>query len=320
MNNLQNLRYALEVEKTNSVSKAAENLYIGQPKLSKAIKELEDSVGITIFTRTPKGMVPTEKGKELLLRAKDVIRRADELESLFRPSDTDIPKFDISVPRASYISAAFTDFASSFGDVSNMMLNYRETNSIRIIKNVSNEINRLGIVRYQNIYEKYFLGELDERELRYRKLVEFGYVLAMSEKHPLASAEHIDWHDLAGYTELVHGDINIPSLPISEARQLADTQSKKNTITLYERASQFELLSEVTTTFMPVSRLPDNTLKKYSLVQKECDFPDNTYTDMLIFRKGYRPTDADRKFFSCLEKSVRKIFGHGLVSDLSSLH
>lgn len=319
MNNLQHLRYALEVEKTNSVSKAAENLYIGQPKLSKAIKELEELVGITIFTRTPKGMVPTEKGRDFLARAKDVIRKADELEGLFKASDPDIRRFDISVPRACYISAAFADFASGLGAGGDIMLNYRETNSIRTIKNVSNEINRLGIVRYQNIYEKYFLGELDERELRHRRLVEFGYVAAMSEKHPLASHERIDYSELSGYTEIVYGDMNIPSLPISEARQLADMHSRKNTIVLYERASQFEILGEMTSSFMSVSRLPDSTLKKYSLVQRECDFPDNRYTDILIFRKDYRSTETDRRFFSCLEKSVKKIFGQRLMSDLGSL-
>lgn len=47
--NITHLRYAIEVEKTGSISQAADNLYMGQPNLSKAIKELEESVGITIL-------------------------------------------------------------------------------------------------------------------------------------------------------------------------------------------------------------------------------------------------------------------------------
>ena len=59
--NIQHLRYALEVEKTGSISKAAENLYLNQPHLSKAIRDLEENIGITVFNRTSKGVVPTKK-------------------------------------------------------------------------------------------------------------------------------------------------------------------------------------------------------------------------------------------------------------------
>ena len=56
--NILHLKYALEVEKTESITKAAKNLFIGQPNLSKAIKELEIVVGFNIFLRNPKGMTP----------------------------------------------------------------------------------------------------------------------------------------------------------------------------------------------------------------------------------------------------------------------
>ena len=52
MNNLLYFKYAVEVERTGSISRAAENLYMGQPHLSKAIRELEETFGIAIFNRT----------------------------------------------------------------------------------------------------------------------------------------------------------------------------------------------------------------------------------------------------------------------------
>ena len=57
--NTQHLKYAVEVERTGSITQAADNLYMAQPNLSKAIKELEDTLGISIFRRTSKGVVPT---------------------------------------------------------------------------------------------------------------------------------------------------------------------------------------------------------------------------------------------------------------------
>ena len=70
--NLLHLKYAVEIEKTGSITKAANNLFMGQPNLSKAIKELENEIGITIFRRTTKGVAPTEKGGEFLGYAKAV--------------------------------------------------------------------------------------------------------------------------------------------------------------------------------------------------------------------------------------------------------
>lgn len=60
--NTLHFKYAVEVERTGSITQAADNLYMAQPNLSKAIKELEDTLGITVFKRTSRGMVPTKKG------------------------------------------------------------------------------------------------------------------------------------------------------------------------------------------------------------------------------------------------------------------
>ena len=70
--NLTHLRYMVEVERLGSITKAAAALYMGQPNLSKAIKEMEREVGIPIFKRSAKGVVATEKGKEFLQYAKAI--------------------------------------------------------------------------------------------------------------------------------------------------------------------------------------------------------------------------------------------------------
>ena len=64
--NLLHLKYVVEVEKTRSISKAAENLLMGQPNLSRAIRDLEQSLGVTLFRRTSKGISPTPEGEEFL--------------------------------------------------------------------------------------------------------------------------------------------------------------------------------------------------------------------------------------------------------------
>ena len=106
--NILYLKDALEVAKTGSINKAAENLYMAQPKHSRAIKELESSLDIVIFDRTSKGMVPTPDGEKLLHYGKKLLREMDEIENMFKGGHSDRQSFSISVPRACYISYAFS--------------------------------------------------------------------------------------------------------------------------------------------------------------------------------------------------------------------
>ncbi len=82
--NLQHLKYVVEVEKTGSITQAAQNLYMGQPNLSKAIKELEKNLGIVIFKRTSKGVLPTAQGEEFLRYAKSILDQVQRMENLYR--------------------------------------------------------------------------------------------------------------------------------------------------------------------------------------------------------------------------------------------
>ena len=82
--NLLYLKYAVEVAACGSINKAAEKLYIGQPNLSRAIKELESSLGVTIFGRSSKGMEITPDGEIFLGYAKSILKQVDAVEGLFK--------------------------------------------------------------------------------------------------------------------------------------------------------------------------------------------------------------------------------------------
>ncbi len=134
--NFLHLKYAVEVERTRSITKAAENLYMVQPNLSRAIKELEESIGITIFRRTSKGIVPTPQGEEFLTYAKNILGQVEEIESIYKKGDTDKITFNISIPRASYITHAFIKLVASMDMSKEIEINYKETNSLRAIINI----------------------------------------------------------------------------------------------------------------------------------------------------------------------------------------
>ena len=88
--NILHLKYAVEVGKTHSINKAAQNLYMGQPNLSRAIKDLEESLGITIFNRTTRGMFVTPQGEEFLQHAKKILSQIDEVEAMYNQENNNM--------------------------------------------------------------------------------------------------------------------------------------------------------------------------------------------------------------------------------------
>jgi DNA-binding transcriptional LysR family regulator len=187
--NTQHLKYAVEVERTCSITQAAENLYMGQPSLSKAIKELEDSLGYIIFERTSKGVTPTPKGMEFLAYAKNILVQLDKMEALSDLVNTDSQNFSITIPRGSYISDAITRFVAELDDTKDINVNVHETNSFQVINNITDGPFSLGIIRYQAEYENYFMDYLTDKQLRYEPLWEYEHLALMSVNHPLAHNE-----------------------------------------------------------------------------------------------------------------------------------
>ena len=304
--NTQYLKYAVEVEKTGSFTKAAQNLYMSQPRLSKAIRELEAQLGTELFNRTAKGVQPTPKGEIFLARARSILTQVEQIEGMFQPTSDKTKRFSISVPRASYISQAFIEFAKSLSPEGEIDYKYWETSSPQAIRNVSDNQCDLAVVRFQAVYEPYFMEILEEKELQHKFICEFECYALMSSHHPLASHDVVDYRDLKGYIELVHGDFSVPLLSLARARQLAHMDEKKREIAIYERGSQFDLLHAAADTYVWTSPLPAEILRREGLVQRRCR-PAVPHRDVLIQPKTYRRTPLDEAFLQELDVVIREL-------------
>ena len=294
--NLSHMKYALEVAKTQSISKAAENLYMGQPNLSRAIKELEESLGIVIFGRTPKGITVTPDGEEFLQYAKRILDQVDEVEDLYRVGKTKKQKLSVCVPRASYISAAFARFSKGIELDSPAEIFYKETNSSRTLNNLFKEEYSLGIVRYQSTFDRYYQNLFEEKNLNHVLLNEFSYVLLVSQDSPLAKKKEVAPQELSGYVEITHADPYVPTLPTIDVKKAELSEYVDKRIFVFERGSQFELLEKVPFSFMWVSPTPKDMLEKYRLVEIPCGGNPKVYKDVLVYRKGHRLTELEKRF------------------------
>ncbi|MBQ4628939.1 MAG: LysR family transcriptional regulator [Clostridia bacterium] len=303
--NILHMKYAVEVAKLGSLNKAAETLLIAQPNISRSIKELEADLGITIFNRSAKGMDLTPEGEEFINYAQNILKQIDEVEMLYKQGAPNKQKFSISVPRACYISDAFAEFSKSI-KASPAEIFYKETNTQTTINNVLNNDYKLGIIRYAGNYDKFFKAMLEEKGLCYEMVAEFSYVLIMSTASPLAEKEEITFDDLSPFIEIAHADPYVPSMPLSKVAkdELPDNIDRR--IYIFERASQFDLLSENPETFMWVSPASQKILDRYSLVQKKCIDNKKIYKDVIIYKDGYKLSDLDKHFITALCGSKRK--------------
>lgn len=297
---LLQMKYAVEIANTGSISRAAKNLYMNQPNLSKSIKELEIALGSSLFVRTPKGVIPTDEGKLFLEYADDVLQKVNQLEEKIRDRRENRASFNISIPRATYITYAFTEFVKNILDIREISINYNETNTMEAIDNLLHHSFDLGIIRYPADCEPEFQETLSKNSLLSRKIWEYDYLLLLSKDHPLAKKPGIHLADLEEYTELVHGDTYVPFIPRKEYNQSSPSVNESRHIYLYERGSQFDLLRNVPTTYMWVSPLPPHMLPRYGLVQRRCLDPLPRFTDILICRADYQFSSYASRFVETL--------------------
>lgn len=307
MLNILHMKYALEVAKAGSLSKASEKLLIAQPNISRSIKELEADLGITIFDRSAKGMILTPDGEEFINYAKGILSAIDSVENHYKKGEMKKQRFSISVPRASYISDAFARFSTHLTD-DEAEIFYKETNSQRTINNIINHDYKLGILRYAENYDKYFKTMLDEKGLCYEMVAEFRYELLMSRDSELAKKETVLLSDLEDYIEIAHADPYVPSLSMSKVAKEEFSENISRRIFIFERASQFDLLSQNPKTFMWVSPTPSEMRERYGLVQIKCPENGKVYKDVLIYKNGYKLSKLDKDFVTELCEAKRKVF------------
>ena len=296
-------KYALEIERTRSITKAAENLFMAQPNLSKVIKELEYEIGFTIFERNSKGVIPTKKGCEFLVYARKILEEMEHISRIARKKQKEPQDFSISIPRTSYIAEGFTRFARDLDLNKKITITVQETGPVQTVTNVAEKKFNMGIIRYQTVYENYYLNFLGGKNLIHEPLWEFEYLVLMSKNHDLAQQEEISADSLEPYIEIIYGDTIIPQLQRAEPGHPAPEYSAKKRIYLYERGNQFDLLAGLPQTYMWESPIPGRLLANHALVHRPCRFPKNRYKDVLVYRSGYSFTGLDRQFIDAVLQS-----------------
>lgn len=236
---LQQIRYLVTVADTNSMNEAAKRLYISQPTLSSAIKDLESELNLTIFTRTNKGVILTAEGEEFLGYARQVLNQIELLEEKYIEGKKIKKKFGVSTQHYSFAVKAFVDTVKEF-DMNEYEFAIRETKTYDVIMDVKNGKSEIGILYTNEFNEKVINKLLKENQLEFHNLVTCKGYVYLWKGHPLAIKEKISMEELLEYPCLSfeQGDNN----SFYFAEEILSTYDYKKTIKACDRATMLNLM------------------------------------------------------------------------------
>ena len=233
------LKYILTIAETKSLNKAAEQLYVSQPSLTNALKELEKEVGITIFFRTGRGVTLTNDGVEFLAYARELYREYEQLLQRYGEGGSYKKKFAVSTQHYSFAVKAFVDVAKKL-DMSKYELAIRETKTIEVIQEVSTMKSEIGVLYLSEFNRKSMEKLFKSANLEFHPLIFCKAYVYLWKGHPLADEPFLTMEQLEKYPCLSfeQGDKN----SFYFAEEVFSTLQYKQMIKADDRATMLNLM------------------------------------------------------------------------------
>lgn len=236
---LAQLRYAITVAGVSSMNEAARKLFISQPSLSAAIKELEEEVGVELFKRTNRGISVTLEGEEFIGYARQVVEQYNLIESKYILKENTKKKFGVSMQHYTFAVKAFVEMVKQFG-MDEYEFEIHETKTYDVIEDVKNCKSEIGIL-YLNDFNKKVLTKLfHESAVEFHELLKCHIYVYLWKGHPLASKEEITLEELEEYPCLSFDQGHNNSFYFAE--EVLSTYDYKRLIKANDRATFLNLM------------------------------------------------------------------------------
>ena len=236
---LAQLRYAITVAGASSMNEAARKLFISQPSLSAAIKELEEEVGVELFKRTNRGISVTLEGEEFIGYARQVVEQYNLIESKYILKEYTKKKFGVSMQHYTFAVKAFVEMVKQFG-MDEYEFEIHETKTYDVIEDVKNCKSEIGIL-YLNDFNKKVLTKLfHESAVEFHELLKCHIYVYLWKGHPLASKEEITLEELEEYPCLSFDQGHNNSFYFAE--EVLSTYDYKRLIKANDRATFLNLM------------------------------------------------------------------------------
>lgn len=294
---LQQLKYCVLAAQKGSITEAAKELFISQPSLTGAIKELEREMNITIFDRTNKGVEVSKEGEIFLGYARQVLEQASLLEDTYKKGTSRSRSFSVSTQHYSFAVNAFVDLIKQYGE-EEYDFSLRETQTYEIIDDVSRMKSEIGVL-YFNSFNKAVLQKIMKaKDLKFTELFVARPHIFISRKNPLAKKKSVSLQELAPYPYLSFEQGEHNSFYYSE-EIFCDIAGKKN-IRVRDRATLFNLLIGLNG-YTVCSGVIDEGLNGKDIVALDLDTDGDMHIGYVMHQKCL-PSELAAGYISALKK------------------
>lgn len=308
--NFQHLKYILEINRWGSISKAAKQLYITQPHLSKILHELESELHIIIFERTQNGVSLTYEGSEFLEYAIKIIGQVDRLEEIYHQRQKAMGKLNISGVRISHVVDSYIRALEKMPDTY-MRFRYTEANSADVVDDVYNYAADIGVISTLRAQQSNALKTLENKNISYEYVGAMPMTLVVSKNHPLAqckepvSLDIIYKYGLVAYDAIDYSGLEKQSF--LDIEHILDMDKVKKIIYINSRASLHNIVSRTNLICIGIGSTieQDELFHIVSLPIKEQWAEDAQHNVGVIYLKG-RPLSPNARLFI---KTLKECYG-----------
>ena len=290
------LKYVIAIDEECSMRKAADRLYVSQPGLSSAVRDLENELGIQIFERVHNGVVTTSAGASFIAYARHAVEQFEIIEKKYLDSRKEKPTFSVSMQHYTVAVNAFIDTVKEF-DLDEYQYYIRETQTSEVIEDVKNLKSEVGVIALSDFNKNTFKKVFADASIEFHELFTRDSYLYLRKDHPLADKEELSLEDLKDYPCMVFDQGDNTSFYYRE--EALATYDYKKIISTNERATSIELMLGLNGYAVGAAMLGDslNTSDIKAIKLKEQE----TLTFGYIIRKGSSLSEMGKAFVEKLE-------------------
>ena len=254
----QQIKYVVEIARWGSINKAAANLFISQSNISNAVKELEAELGITIFTRTNRGVLVTDRGREFISFISPLLEQKEKIDDFYMSRFQERPKltFNVSSQRYPFTVKAFIKFLKDRPE-DRFEAHIKETDMYQVIDDVFNNKSDVGIIFLSDMTEKFIAKVLKSKAIEFNVIKKVHPRAFLRKNHPLGNRETIEISELAKFPYVAFGQEKGVALDYAEEIPLVDFARSEKLIIIHDRATAYNIIANSDSYSIGTGIIPD---------------------------------------------------------------
>lgn len=304
--NIQTLRFVLAVNQTGSFSRAAREMYVTHSSVSRAVRELEQDIGITLFTRTGKGVEPTAAGTEFIRQARLLLENIDNLESrYFERRQILSDRLLVASQRYTAVGNAFIRYIKEYGGPEYMNFALLEGNPEQVLRHLTEQTCNIGVLHYTTDREALFFETLENLNLEWSLLEASPISIQIRRGHPLSLLPGVTVDMLDDYPHIVYADEDATHIKYCSDISRFDRDTDKKRIVIQDRGTMRQMVNNTDGYYIGVDASRMSFYSETDPVYIHLDDITFTLNTVWVKRRGYALTDAEARFVAILQDYLK---------------